>query len=118
MSEYILDTNDGDDIKDIQQDELTADEKLVMEKLEELSKLCSDKKIPCFVTAKFKSQTDPSAAWFFGDDVTEAHKCFVNDFAALFLHITSKLTLTKIQAFNPQTGKEVYSVEPDRNESN
>lgn len=118
MSEYILD-NDNDkpesELTEIKTSEMTENEKEVLKKLEELSLLCSEKQIPCFLSAKFSTQSDPSAAWFFGQNPLEAHKNFITDFAPIMLHVTSKMTMTEIKAINPETGQEVYNVKPDRN---
>jgi hypothetical protein len=99
---------------DAAKEAMSEDELTILNELETLSNKCADAGVPCFLTAKFPSQDDPSAAWYFGKTPPEAHETFINDFAALLLHITSKMTLTSVKATNPQTGAVVYEVEPDR----
>jgi len=117
MSDYILNTEDEDnrdELYSVDNIELTDDEKLVMEKMQELSQLCSEKKIPAFLSAKLSNSEDPLAAWYFDEDPQKAHAVFINEFAALFLHITSKMTMTTITAKNPKTDQVVYEVHPDK----
>jgi hypothetical protein len=117
MSEYILNTdNDQGELQEIKKEEFSGVEADILVKVEELAKLCQDNNIPCFLTTKFESQEDPSAAWYFGDDTVKAHGCFVENFAPLMLHITSKMTLTKVTAVNPETGQQVYEVSPSLND--
>ena len=95
----------------------TEDEQEVLNKLEELTTLCNEKGISFFSSAKFDSQQSPSAAWYFGDDESAAHKNFVADFAPLLLTIAAKMSFTTVKAFNPTNNEEVYSVGPDNNEA-
>lgn len=97
------------------QSTLSSDERGILNKIQALSDECADKKIPCFLTAKFDSQEDPSAAWFFGENPPEAHRNFIHHFAPMMLHLSSKLTMTKVTAVNPETGDLVYEVSPDQN---
>jgi hypothetical protein len=95
---------------------MPENELAILNEIEALSNKCADEGIPCFLTAKFPSQEDPSAAWYFGKTPPEAHSTFINDFAALLLHITSKMTLTKVTAVNPANDEVVYEVAPDQSD--
>ena len=93
---------------------MTEQEQEILDDLQALSDKCAEAKIPCFLSAKFASQDDPSAAWYFGDTPPIAHSNFIDNFAALLLHLTCKMTLTNVKATNPATGETVYEVQPDK----
>ena len=115
--EYILqpqsDTPDVEPIGEGAVAEMTDTEREILSSMEELSKKCVDANIPCFICAKFDSQEDTSTAWNFGVDTQSSLQNFFEHFAALFLHVTSKMTRTKITAVNPDNNALVYEVNPD-----
>jgi hypothetical protein len=121
MSEYELNIDSDENKETLESMEqakqsMAENELAILTELEALSNKCADEGIPCFLTAKFPSQEDPSAAWYFGKTPPEAHNAFINHFAALLLHITSKMTLTKVTAVNPNTDETVYEVAPDQSD--
>jgi len=93
-------------------DRLTTQEQSILSELQSLSDKCMEAGIPCFLSAKFKSCPDPTAAWYFGSSEEEAYKTFVTDLAPMMLFLTSEITQTKIVSSNPKTDEVVYSVEP------
>ena len=113
--EYILDNQSSEkDVQPLGEEELKSfsdTEREVLTKMEDLSVICTEHGIPCFLCAKFETQDNASAAWNFGPDLATSFKNFFDHFAALFLHVTSKMTQTTIVASNPKSGEMVYKVE-------
>lgn len=108
--EYILD-NEGST------PEMSEKEKEIMREIENLSKKCMEQNIPCFLTVKFSSHQDPTAAWHFGRTEQEGIHNFAKDIAPLFLFMTSQVTGTKVVVTNPSNGSVVYEVSPKQSDS-
>lgn len=109
--EYILD-NENNPLGS-----LTVKEKEVMKEIQSLSQKCMELNIPCFFSAKFSANEDPTAAWHFGRTDQEGLHNFAKDIAPLFLYMTSQVTGTKILVTNPKDGSVVYEIEPKAEES-
>lgn len=116
MSEYELNIDNDDQTVepiDIENStDFTDKEKELLKKMEDLSNECAENGVSCFLSAKFDTQKNPSASWFFGNEPKDAYMMFAQNFAPLLMHITSNLTGTKVTAVNTETGKTVYEVEP------
>jgi hypothetical protein len=96
----------------------TEQEKEIMRDMQLLSNKCMEQNIPCFLSVKFSSNEDPTAAWHFGKTEQEGLYNFSKDIAPLFLYVTSQITGTKIVVTNPETGNKVYEINPSEPNNN
>lgn len=107
--EYKLNTNEEDEIMI----GLSDIEKELMTSIQDLSRKFMEHNIPCFLTGKFSNNDDLISAWHLGNTKEEAFHAFITHLAPLFLHMTSEVTNTNIEAVHRETGKVVFNTNPD-----